>query len=41
MVELPQGDVTEIRRGDREALRLLSADIANDWFHPYRTKAKG
>jgi len=28
MVELPQGDVTEIRRGDREALRLLSADIA-------------
>ena len=28
MVELPQGDVTEIRRGDREALRILSADIA-------------
>ena len=28
MVELPQGDVTEIRRGDRDALRILSADIA-------------
>lgn len=28
MVELPQGDVTEIRRGDREALRILSADMA-------------
>ncbi|MDG1537172.1 MAG: DUF835 domain-containing protein [Candidatus Poseidoniaceae archaeon] len=28
MVELPQGDVTEIRRGDRDALRLLSADFA-------------
>ena len=28
MVELPQGDVTEVRRGDRDALRLLSADMA-------------
>tara|TARA_B110000305_G_scaffold232040_1_gene286359 strand:- start:108 stop:2060 length:1953 start_codon:yes stop_codon:yes gene_type:complete len=28
MVELPQGDVTEIRRGDRDALRILSTDMA-------------
>ena len=28
MVELPQGDVTEVRRGNRDALRLLSADMA-------------
>ena len=28
MVELPQGDVTEVRRGDRDALRLLSTDMA-------------
>jgi hypothetical protein len=28
MVELPQGDITEVRRGDRDALRLLSADMA-------------
>lgn len=27
MVELPQGDVTEIRRGDRDALRILSTDM--------------
>ncbi len=28
MAELPQGDVTEVRRGDRDALRILSADMA-------------
>ena len=28
MVELPQGDITEIRRGGPETLRLLSMDIA-------------
>lgn len=28
MVELPQGDVTEVRRGDRDALRILSSDMA-------------
>ena len=28
MVELPQGDVTEVRRGDRDALRVLSSDMA-------------
>ena len=28
MVELPQGDVTEVRRGGAETLRLLSMDIA-------------
>lgn len=27
MVELPQGDVTEVRRGDRDALRVLSSDM--------------
>ncbi len=27
MVELPQGDVTEVRRGDRDALRILSSDM--------------
>jgi hypothetical protein len=28
MVELPQGDVTEVRRGGPESLRILSMDIA-------------
>tara|TARA_Y100000766_G_scaffold283115_1_gene297960 strand:+ start:17863 stop:19869 length:2007 start_codon:yes stop_codon:yes gene_type:complete len=28
MVELPQGDVTEVRRGGPESLRLLSTDMA-------------
>lgn len=28
MTELPQGDVTEVRRGDPNALRILSSDMA-------------